>query len=658
MQKIFIRYFLIIMVIMVSFTLLGNFFVQRDLSERSAEERAAVLVQQLRFRLMENAAASQSLVASLNETNVSKARALAEIIAQNPAIIESTMEMCRLAKMLRVDEVHVTDENGILRWGSLPAAYGLDFSLSPQTQPFLPALTNKSFVLSQLPQFNALGVRRFQYAGVARQDKPGIVQVGIMPEVMDNVLENNSIESVIFRYNVQEGVNILALDKKTGIVLGDSKNALVGKHYSELGIGEEYSSNSRTRAWMTVNGEKLYGVSGDARGYRILVTFTQATLFAERERQTIVSAISSTLLGAAIIIAIFVLLKRRILSDVDIVNERLKRITNGDLSVEVDARSTPEFAVLSGGINEMVCALKWQMDELTRQSTVLRQQASRLAQSTRDTLSSLKYARKIQNSLLPAPQFFAKSFADYGILWEPRDMVGGDIYWLRRFQGGTVLCVCDCTGHGTPGALLTMLVVSALNAIVTEENCADPADILWQLEQRLVLTLNVSQGAKGGAYIRDGADLALLFIDPQGGVSVASAQMRLFVCDGKTVESFRGQKLSLGEGRIKSRDQINTIHLPPVPGACYYIVSDGLFEQVGGPSQIPFGYSAFKEIILSRHGQLLQEVVHAVREAFEAYRGGESRRDDVTLVGFLPMHSPQSGAAPGQGVSPHPIKEA
>ena len=100
-------------------------------------------------------------------------------------------------------------------------------------------------------------------------------------------------------------------------------------------------------------------------------------------------------------------------------------------------------------------------------------------------LSSLVYASGIQKNLLPATGAFQKAFSDFSVIWDPREIVRGDIYRIKSFDEGAVLCVCDCTGHGTPGALLTMLVVSAFAMIVNEQTYKNTALIIRMLDERL-----------------------------------------------------------------------------------------------------------------------------------------------------------------------------
>ena len=216
---------------------------------------------------------------------------------------------------------------------------------------------------------------------------------------------------------------------------------------------------------------------------------------------------------------------------------------------------------------------------------------------------------------------------------------GGDIYWLKNFEQGTVLCVSDCTGHSTPGALLTMLVVSALEAVVCPSSCNDTAYIIWSLEQRLInlFSVNTDESEKTrGSDIRDGCDLAVLFIAKDGSIYLSSAQIHVFVCDGNEVRQIKGQKISIGEGRLKSKDDIQTVHIPANPGNKFYIASDGLFGQPGGECSEPYGYREFKQIIQENHNATQAAISDKIWDAYEKYRSTEPRVDDFALITFKP----------------------
>jgi serine phosphatase RsbU (regulator of sigma subunit) len=302
-------------------------------------------------------------------------------------------------------------------------------------------------------------------------------------------------------------------------------------------------------------------------------------------------------------------------------------VSRGDMEAELSVRREDEVGVLARSLRDMVASLK-QMIFVAKQKTREAQEA------TETIIQGINYASKIQRDLLPRNYAFDKAFADYSIIWKPRDIVGGDIFWLKNFDNGTILCVCDCTGHGTSGAMLTMLVVSALETCITPGNCNDTAGIIWQIEQKLVSNFSVNAGERNLGEIQDGCDLAVLYIARDGSVSISSGHIPVFVCDGKEVRQIKGQRIAVGEGRLKSRDEIKVERIEANPDNIFYISSDGLFDQPGGPLSIPFGYKTFKQIILENHGKEQSAISGKIWNAFEEYRGIEMRVDDIQLISF------------------------
>lgn len=260
-----------------------------------------------------------------------------------------------------------------------------------------------------------------------------------------------------------------------------------------------------------------------------------------------------------------------------------------------------------------------------------------LKEKNETILSGMAYAGKIQRNLLPSEENFKKAFSDYSILWSPKDIVGGDIYWLRNFPDGAVLCVADCTGHGIPGALLTMLVSTALDNVVREDNYRDTARILYELDRRGKEILYSKRSVENAILdIRDGCDLAVLFVAKDGSVIFSSANTPVFICDGREVRRYRGQRLHIGEGRLKSPGEVERIALPANRDAVYYVATDGLFDQIDAGGGRPFGRRAFQEMILAHYQEKQAEVSQKVWEAFEAHRGSQPPRDDVELISFRP----------------------
>jgi len=304
-------------------------------------------------------------------------------------------------------------------------------------------------------------------------------------------------------------------------------------------------------------------------------------------------------------------------------------VSRGNLEAELTVRRADEIGVLAVSLHDMVVSLKHMI-------FVAMQKTREAEEATKTIIQGINYASKIQRDLLPRNYAFDKAFHDYCIIWKPRDIVGGDIFWLKNFERGTILCVCDCTGHGTSGAMLTMLVVSALESCVWPSNCHDTAGLIWQIEQKLVSNFSVNAGTQNLDEIQDGCDLAVLFIARDGSVSVSSGHIPVFICDGKEVHQIKGQRIAVGEGKLKSKDEINVVHIEANQNNTFYIGSDGLFDQPGGPLSIPFGYRTFKRIILESHGEKLSVISDKIWNIFEKYRGDEIRVDDIQLVSFKP----------------------
>lgn len=266
--------------------------------------------------------------------------------------------------------------------------------------------------------------------------------------------------------------------------------------------------------------------------------------------------------------------------------------------------------------------------------TNLMQLQRELKEKNDTILSSLAYACKIQKNLLPAQAELDSVFQDHAVIWSPKDMVSGDIYWMKRFAQGTVLCVADCTGHGIPGALLTMLVSTTLDHIVKEENCGDPARLMYELDRHSAQLLHTGNHTDGSLIeIRDGCDIAVLFIARNGSVTFSSAGIPLFLSDGKEVRRYRGQRMHIGEGMLKGPEQVEKRYIPAGEHT-FYLASDGLFDQIGGSDSRPFGYQNFQRLVLEGHGASMQEIAQRIWNAFEGHRGEQPRRDDLELIAF------------------------
>jgi len=248
---------------------------------------------------------------------------------------------------------------------------------------------------------------------------------------------------------------------------------------------------------------------------------------------------------------------------------------------------------------------------------------------------SIQYASRIQRSVLPSKAEMSAVFDDHFVIWEPKDIVGGDIYLIRKCQGGVLLLIADCTGHGVPGAFMTMIATGALDQAIIEIPKGNPGELLERTNQLVKTTLGQHGDVEGESD--DGFECGLCLIDPKTGrMTYAGARFELWCVQGGEIDVVKGDRCGIGYRRT-SLDQRFTNHtIAYGAGASFYLFSDGMIDQIGGPKRRAYGKRRLKSVLVDYYpmGMGHQEA-HLLRE-FEDYQHNEERRDDITLVGFAP----------------------
>lgn len=253
-------------------------------------------------------------------------------------------------------------------------------------------------------------------------------------------------------------------------------------------------------------------------------------------------------------------------------------------------------------------------------------------------VDSIRYASRLQRSQLPRLQRLSGQFASFQAIWEPRDTIGGDVWWasLPDSEGRTLLAVADSTGHGVPGAMLSVLVSTSLERIHAARPDIDPASALMALDTALRTALNQDSS---DAESDDGCDAAIVRIDPvRRELEYAGAKLGLMHqrSDG-TVQRIAPSRLSLGyRDRPQEDPVVHTIDYQS--GDSFVLVSDGFTDQVGTREGTPraYGYRRLQSLLQGLHGRSAQDIAEAMRKDLLEWQGNQMRRDDVTAVVFQP----------------------
>lgn len=263
--------------------------------------------------------------------------------------------------------------------------------------------------------------------------------------------------------------------------------------------------------------------------------------------------------------------------------------------------------------------------------------ADSLAASNKKISDSIEYASLLQHALIPPHEIFERFFADYFVLWEPRDVVGGDIYFAEQLsEHEIIVMVVDCTGHGVPGAFVTMLVKAIerqiVATIINSRKAVSPAAFLAVFNRQMRRLLRQEGDA---AVANAGFDAGVLYYDDRTDVvRFAGAKIPIFIVKEGRVEVIRGDRHSIGY-TTSNPDFVFTDHEIDVEeGTTLYMATDGYLDQNGGARGLPFGKKRFTGLLPQSSGLTMAEQKSVLVDALASYRGGEESTDDVTVLGM------------------------
>jgi serine phosphatase RsbU (regulator of sigma subunit) len=270
--------------------------------------------------------------------------------------------------------------------------------------------------------------------------------------------------------------------------------------------------------------------------------------------------------------------------------------------------------------------------------------ANMQAERNRQIMHSIEYASVIQRAMLRASDdALAAALPDAALVWQPRDVVGGDFYHVARHDDGWCAVIADCTGHGVPGAFMTLIASSLLTRALQGRGPRDPAALLAELNRGVKDMLGQhaygSQGSGGhgsaGSRSNDGLDAAALWFDSATRqLTYAGARLPLFVlAPGDTVFGILdADRTGIGYAETPPghRWPVRTVHLPP--GSLLFACTDGLFDQIGGAREISFGKRRVQQLLLEHRDRGAADLAALLADALARWQGGQPRRDDVTYL--------------------------
>jgi serine phosphatase RsbU (regulator of sigma subunit) len=269
-------------------------------------------------------------------------------------------------------------------------------------------------------------------------------------------------------------------------------------------------------------------------------------------------------------------------------------------------------------------------EEMVRQKEEVERQSKRVVELYKNVTDSIRYAKRLQESILPLDERIRELMPGSFVLFRPKDIVSGDFYWVEPVDGKTVFAAVDCTGHGVPGAFMSLVGHNGLNRVVKEGGRTKPGEVLDLLNKIAFEALHKDRDQ----FVRDGMDMALCVFDPISLVlEFAGANCPLYVVRSGEVLQFPPNKASIGGFAMSGRSFMDhKVQLQA--GDAVYVFSDGYADQFGGPRGKKFLYRQFRDLLVKISPEAPDRKKALLNQAFNDWKGTHEQVDDILVMGM------------------------
>jgi serine phosphatase RsbU (regulator of sigma subunit) len=268
----------------------------------------------------------------------------------------------------------------------------------------------------------------------------------------------------------------------------------------------------------------------------------------------------------------------------------------------------------------------------SRSLVLLEYKNREIEQKNKDITDSIQYARKIQDVILPTDAQFQKIFSENFILYKPKDIVSGDFYWVAEWGNKKILAVADCTGHGVPGAFMSIMNSNFLSQSVNELGIDKPALILNDIKKNIIKKFQKDSNAYN---LRDGMDVSLIAINKINNlVEFAGAYNPLWVVREDKFIEIKADKMSISADPLYAQKSFENQAFQAQKGDILYLFTDGYADQFGGPKSKKFKYSQLKELLLKISKFSMEEQKSLLNNEIERWKGSLEQVDDILIIGI------------------------
>jgi serine phosphatase RsbU (regulator of sigma subunit) len=272
-----------------------------------------------------------------------------------------------------------------------------------------------------------------------------------------------------------------------------------------------------------------------------------------------------------------------------------------------------------------------QKEEIEAQLDLATLQRDTILNQKDQILDSIRYAERIQAAILPPVSHLNEQLSDHFILFKPRDIVSGDFYWTTQQDDKILLAVADCTGHGVPGAFLSVLGISSMNEIVKQNGDLSASEILEKLRDFVIKSLHQT-GSKGET--QDGIEIAICILNLKNHkLEYAGANRPLYVVSGDTIQQIKPDRMPIGIYDYEVRP-FTSHSLKLKKNDSIYLFSDGYVDQLGGPLRKTFRSRKFRKLLLDIRGESMSDQKQILMDTLNEWQGEVEQIDDILVMGI------------------------
>lgn len=274
--------------------------------------------------------------------------------------------------------------------------------------------------------------------------------------------------------------------------------------------------------------------------------------------------------------------------------------------------------------------------DLARQTNEIKDQKEIIEEKNKDITESIRYSKRIQQAVLPSAERLIKYFPDSFILNKPKDIVGGDFAWFSERDKKVVVAAVDCTGHGVPGAFMSVIGNSFLNEIVNERKMTRPDVVLEVLRESIIRSLKQRSRETGEPQgMKDGMDISVIRYDLETKIlSFAGAKNPMYLVRDGEIIIYKGDRFPIGVDADGILIPFEGHDIEVQKGDCVYIFSDGYPDQFGGPKGKKFKYKQFQELLVEISDKDMEVQKFVLEETITKWQGSLDQVDDILVIGF------------------------